>query len=465
MNITPSKRNSLAFKRAYTQKEMKAYQKITTQARQKLGIKDTAAVIFDFNVPSKNGLNYGIGNLNSNENFIDFLQSMTGITRIQAAPQSELKYYSNGETIKPVTSPYSGSTFSIGKQTISLEKLATPKYGNLLDEGFVQLLDEEYNGNKVTREYKTDYDYALGENKDGAIYKALSQAFSKLKSDATNPINAEFEAFKGNIDDDVRKDILYDAISNEYHKKGLVNAADFRNWDEEDRNFFALDRDKQKQREEGLKDDIEFLTFCQFIAEKQHMETKETLNKKGIKYTGDCLVCFSDKEVWANPDCFLNGWFTGGIDPFCPETNNIQPWGSPALNYDELGEFDYNTGDITELKKVGELLYRKFKRFAKLYDGIRMDAFWQYVSPFIYTENLEGKNVENIGNKIIKIMEKAVKDNNGGTFNPDDYILELVGFNTEKGKELTKNIFPHVYSTAYAEYNENPKDLKNTKVT
>lgn len=458
---------SPSFTRALSTKESVEYKKLEKEARDELGLDETSAVVFDFNVPSKKGQNWGIGTLNSlyAGAFVDFLKDVSSVSKIQAAPQSELAYYSNGKTFIPVTSPYSGSTFTLGRHTISLDRLTTNDYANLLDEEYVKQLDKEYKGSKTEREYKTDYKFALGENKDGCIFKALDVAWENYNArleagdGAVIALKNEFETFKKEMSEDMKKDIIFEALSNLYHKEGK-NGAEYNAWSDLDKNLFTskVSPEKREARIKTLENEEEFLAFCQFIAHKQHLQTKEELNKKGIKLFGDCLVCFSPREVWANPDCFLKDWCTGGKDPFCPETNGIQPWGSPALNFDRLGEFD-DKGNIVKLDVTGELLYRKFKNFMELYDGVRMDAFWQYVSPFIYNSGLVGQDVEGVDNKIIKIMEKAANETKGAKFTPDKFVLELIGFNTEKGKELTINRFPHVYSTAYAEYNENPADL------
>ena len=461
---------SVSFQRAFTTKEKKEYKEAQAQARQELGLNETSAIAFDFNMPSKSGANWGIGTLNSNNSikFANFLKEMSGLSKIQAGPQSELAYHSNGENFMPVTSPYSGSTFTLGRHTIDLEKLTKASYGNLLHPDYIKWLDDIYPVSKQTRSYKTDYDYVLGWQKDGVIFNALKLAYENLGNGVKNnnpnalKLDNEFREFKNNMSDEMKKDIYFEILSEKYHKMGKPGTK-LGEWSYIDRYLFTSkvsDEDRENRIKE-LDKQTDLLKFSQFIAQKQHNETKDNLNKNGIKLFGDCLVCFSQKEVWANPDCFIEGWFTGGKDPFCSDTNGIQPWNSPALDYSKLGEYDEN-GEIVSLGKTGELLYKKFKNFMELYDGIRMDAFWQYVSPFIYNNNLEGKDVENIGTKIIKIMEKAANDVHGEC-SPDKFVLELIGFNTEKGKELTINKFPHVYSTAYAEYNENPADLINNQ--
>lgn len=409
-----------SFKRALSTNEQAKLQSLQKQARQELGVKETGAIIFDFNVPSTYGKNYAIGTMNSTSmpEFVDFLKEVSSISKIQASPQGDLQYSKQEGNIVYNLSPYSGTTFTLGAHTISLEKLCEDKYGNLLDENYVKSLDKKYPDLKIVREYSTDYDYVLGKNQDGKLFEALHIAWENFKK--SNYLKDEFEEFKNNLSTYARKNIEFDSVE--------------------------------------LNEDAEFLEFCQFLAFKQHFETKNMLNEKGIKYFGDCLICFSNKEIELHPECFKEDVFMGVEDPNCPETNNIQGWWAKSLNFDRLGSFDEN-GEIIELDVVGELLYEKFKNFLTLYDGIRLDAFWQYITPFEYNSNLEGGYTYKLGDKVLKILEKASYDAKG-EFNPDDFVLELVGYGVQESKDLTRNIYPHIFSTAYSQYGENPDDLK-----
>jgi len=417
--------SNTSFNRAFSTQERKTLDKIQEEARKELALEETSAIIFDFNVPSQTEYNYGIGTLNSSyaPQFIKFLKDISSISKIQTSPQGEFQYSTTDNRVYYTTSPYSGTTFTIGAHTIALEKLCSEKYGSLLDENYVKSLDKNYKGSKEEREYKTDYDYVLGLNHDGVLFQALHKAYNNFQKSNNNGLIKEFEEYKSNLSDDIRKNLEYD----------------------------------NKQ----LNEPLDFLEFCQFIAFKQHMETKENLNSQGIKYFGDCLICFSPQEIASHPNCFKEGLYTGVEDPNCPETNNIQAWWTPSLNYDNLGKFN-EQGEIIELGETGKLLYNKFKNFLTLYDGVRLDAFWQYVTPFEYDKDLKGQYRGDLGNKILKIIERASYDTKG-YFSPDDFVLELVGYGTQTAKDMTKNIYPHIYSTAFAEYDENPTDLKQNK--
>jgi len=412
--------HSFNFKRALSSKEQVKLQRLQNEARKELGVVETGAIIFDFNVPSIYGKNYAIGSMNSSSmpEFANFLKEVSSISKIQAPPQGDLQYKKENGQIVYNLSPYSGTTFTLGTHTIALDKLCENEYGNLLDKAYIESLDKKYPNSKIEREYSTDYDYVLGKKQDGVLFEALHVAYENFKN--ADALKDEFEEFKNNLSTYARKNIEFDS--------------------------------------KELGESVEFLEFCQFLAHKQHNETKKLLNEQGIKLFGDCLICFSDKEIELYPECFKKDVFMGVEDPNCPETNNIQGWWAKSLNFDRLGEFDEN-GEIVELDIVGELLYEKFKNFLTLYDGIRLDAFWQYVTPFEYNSNLEGGYTYKLGDKVLKIIEKASLDAKG-EFNPDDFILELVGYGVQESKDLTRNTYPHIFSTAYSQYGENPADLK-----
>ena len=124
--------NHINFGRAFTTKEKAEYKKLIADCQKELGIKDTTAIVFDFNVPSTEGKNTGIGSTwsESMKSFIPFVKDMTGITSIQLQPQGKI---SRGNT-----SPYSGTNFAFGEHIIALDKLTQKEYGCLLSEDFIK---------------------------------------------------------------------------------------------------------------------------------------------------------------------------------------------------------------------------------------------------------------------------------------------------------------------------------------
>ena len=145
MKINSAAYNNYNFGRAFTTQEKKAYSTLLADARKELEIKDTSAIVFDFNVPSKVGEDTAIGTTWSDamKGFISFVKDMTGITSIQLQPQGKIE--------KGNRSPYSGTTFAYGSHIIDLSKLSQPEYGSILPKKLVQDLDKNYKNTTLNR--------------------------------------------------------------------------------------------------------------------------------------------------------------------------------------------------------------------------------------------------------------------------------------------------------------------------
>ncbi len=457
------------FGRAFTTEEKKEYKELIKTSRKALGLRDTSAIVFDFNVPSEEGFNLGIGSSYSESmlNLTDFMKTMIGINSVQLSPQGK---------ISPVnTSPYSGTNFALGEHIIDLKQLTTPEYAEILSEDDIKNLNLEFQLFDVndSGEYRTDYEYILGSDiKMGTQEKLLKKAYINFgfgvniyDKDASR-LDYEFKQFKEKNKDWLEPETLFSILTEEY------GTDDFNNWDETDKNLYSesIPKEIRQKRIDSLKSDyketIEYESFKQFLADKQQHISKKELNLKSIKVYGDCLLGFARSEIWSAKDCFTENLYYGGPDSLnCPDTNGIQTWGLTALDYTKLGEIGKN-GDISKLGITGKLLYNKYCKFFERYDGLRMDAASQFVDPFIYKETTQGCEkvpMPEINDKILKILCKAGKDTLGRNFdsnNPNKVFLELIGEGAEKSKGLTKNIYPHLFTTSFAEYNETPEQFK-----
>ena len=441
MKINSAIYSNYNFGRAFTTQEKKAHSALLSDARKELEIKDTSAIVFDFNVPSKVGEDTAIGTTWSDamKDFISFVKDMTGITSIQLQPQGKIEMGNR--------SPYSGTTFAYGEHIIDLSKLTTEEYGSILPKKVVTDLDKNYPADKKQRSYRTNYEYVLP-----AQEKALKIAFENFKN---SNLQDEFASFKDRNDKWLERESLFTALTKHY------GTSDYKKWDKIDANLFdeevpeTLRQKRIEQIKSQYSEEIEYENFVQFIADKQQRESHEFLNEENIKLYGDCLIGFSQSEMWAHKDCFRENLYYGGPDPNCPETNGIQTWGLPALDYTKLGECSED-GDLSKLGSTGKLLYDKYEEFFNRYDGIRVDAAWQFVTPFVY-QAVNGKYNEvqlpEINMTIFNIIKAAAK----GKATPDNIMLELVGMSAGKSREMTLNKYPHLYTTAYAEYDENPK--------
>ncbi len=424
------------FQRALTSKELSDYKKTIQNAKDELNIKDTTAIAFDFNYPSEKGKNTSIGTSFSNYayDFNDFLKTMMGVNSIQLQPQGKI---SEGNT-----SPYSGTNFALGEHIIDLNLLTTKEYGNLLDKDYVAELDSNYPKDKNKREYHTDYDWALTNQE-----KALRIAWQKFEQ--SNELKKDFENFKKENSNWLEYEAMFDVLSKKY------NTTNFSEWSEIDKNLYNKDfpsdiRQRRIQKlKKDFKEEIEYKNFVQFLADKQQKSSKARNNKNDIKLYGDDLIGFSQSEVWGNKACFKDNEFYGATE---------SSWGVGAPDYSKIGKCDGK--DTSELGETGKFLYNTFLEFFKRYDGIRVDAAWQFVTPIIYNQFGEKIPSQGVKDTIFNIINLAAKEAYGEDFdekNPDNIMVEMIGRSSVEGAKITKNIYPQLYTTLLEYTDKNPK--------
>ena len=418
---------STSFGRALTTAEKKDFQKVTQDAKKCLGLDKTTATIFDFSVPTTNNKDTGIGTTLSDDaqKLAGMLKTMCGINSIQLQPQGEVSNY--------VKSPYSGTSFSLGMHIIDLTKLKDEEYGALLT---VKDLQAPY-FTKNTNHTSVNYDNVFGENGQKAQLQKAYDRFTKL--DAKSPLKKEFEAFKKENSYWLEKDALFEAAAEDNGSR------DVKTWTERDKNVFATKEGDKKRIAELKKvtndrgqNAVDFEEFVQFIADKQQKEAKYNFNKQGIQIFGDCQIGFSDKDVWAHKSAFHPSLEFG-----CDLDSGDKSCWSRAIDFSKLNG------------EAGELLYNKFDKFFKRYNGVRIDAAWQLVHPMLcepWLENGENK-FDDRGNKLgqeISISPKVPKngkyiiqdivlkaaDNNG--IPHDKVLLELLGGNSYQSLDAVK---------------------------
>lgn len=455
-----------SFGRAFTTEEKNDYKKLLRASQKELGLRDTEVIVFDFSVPSEKGYNIGIGSTFSKSmiKLTDFMRSMTGITSVQVGPQ--------GKITPENTSPYSGTNYAFGEHIIDLKQLTRSEYAQILSDKDIQDVNKEYFDDKEKIEYRADYDNVIGtETKIGYQERLLKRAYRNfgfgmsIYDRDTAKLDYEFQLFKKDNKDWLEPETMFKLLTEEY------GTDDYNEWLEEDRDLYSnstSNRARQERIDElnkNYREQADFENFKQFLAYKQQQEFKEKLNLRNMNLYGDCLLGFARSEIWANKDCFKENVFYGGPDESCQETNGIQIWGFNAIDFDKLGYMGEN-GDTSKLGVSGKMLYNKYKRFFERYDGLRIDAAWQFVTPFLYKEEdydfikVEAPELED---RIFNIMNHAGKEAMGRKFdisNPTNVMLELIGTSADKSKLLTKNVYPHIYTTNAAEYGDTPEQYK-----
>ena len=372
---------NVSFQRAFTTSEKQDCMRICDEVKKELGINKgkTIATIFDVQVPKEN-YDMGMGTMfgKDAQKMAEYLKGMFGITGIQLAPQGQISNY--------IRSPYSATSFSLGSHLIDPEKLIG--YG-LLNEQDVK--SQIKKGGRVLNSEVVQYARIFDE-KTG-YEPLLKEAFRNFEQlDNKNPLKKEFGEFRKNNEYWLHKDALFEACA-------IVNGSrDIRDWSKRDQNIFKTkegDRARIKLLEQIVDEEndnvVNYQEFVQFIADKQLKEAKAAFNKKGIDIYTDCPVAFSQKDYWAHKSAF----------------HPTQEFGC-----DGMGNGKYNCwGSAPDFSKLdgeaGELLKQKFDMAFSRYNGVRVDAAWQYIHPMIVEpyKGEDGRGVFEDGNKMGKKVE------------------------------------------------------------
>ena len=457
----PQVNNTLAFGRAFTTQEKQQYKKLIHDSRKALGLEDTSAIIFDFNVPGEKNYDIGIGTTfsDSMSQFSKFVQDMTGITSIQLAPQ--------GKISPDNVSPYKSTNYAIGSHIINLKKLTQKKYVEILMPDDIKQASDKYDGESIQHKYKTDYKNVLGTDViRGEQEKLLYLAFTNfgfglsIYEESSERLNVEFQKFKEDNKEWLEPESIFTILTEEYENDN------FNDWNDIDKDLYThklSDNERQERINEIKRENqelIEYENFKQFLAYKQQHELRSEQNKQGLKLYGDCLLGFSNSEIWRNKDCFNEETLN----------NDISSRGLDSLDYTKLGKLDKN-GDIAELGAAGKLLYNKYCKLFERYDGLKINKQRQLTPQ----TNNESKKI------ILSIMNKALKDTMGDKFNPSVQIIlddsydgnhnndSLVAIAEDK----KKRVFQHNIDTSklnysvseYKNQNQEEKDKENFRIS
>lgn len=347
-----------------TDKDAKKIKKICQKALKELGKKNFALIIHGNSFPAIPGKNTGFGTPNSEagKKLMDFASGL--FNAIQLGPQ--------GKTKACDSSPYTGTIFSLNPLFIDLEQLTTKDWGNILSTSTYNRVCNE-NPNKDIN--KTAYSYIVK-----AQDEALKEAYVNFKQWNNHKLNKEFDKFKQENDFWLSKDALYEALvienNNDYWP--LWNSS-------VDRNLFNPKNDEEKKavflREKELRlkyaDEINYYSFCQFVAAKQNEQTKKYALKHDLKLIADRQVAFSDRDSWAYQSLFLDGWMLG-----CPPdyfSKDGQAWGFPVVDPKKMFNED---GSLGEAGKLLKQLYKKM--FKENPGGVRIDHIVGLIDPWVY---------------------------------------------------------------------------------
>lgn len=372
------------------EKQKADYQKTIAESFKVLGKENLALIIHGGSFPAAAGQNTGFGSPNS-QGARDLVGFIKGIfNSIQLGPA--------GKTKGVDSSPYTGTIFSTNPLFIDLLDLTSKEWANILsEETYANIV--ENNPNKGLN--KTSYSYIFAQQE-----KALREAFknfraksadlkslSKAEKTAVEKISKEFETFKTTNNSWLEKDAVYEALcvkhSNDYWPVWT---------DKLDKNLFNPQNETEAKSaaarlseiKKEFAEEIEYYSFCQYVADAQKEAIKDFALKNNIKMIADRQVAFSDRDVWANQSLFLQGWFLG-----CPPdyfSKDGQAWGFPVMDPKKLFNEDGSLGN------GGELLKALFKKmFKENPGGVRIDHIIGLIDPWVYKSGRKPKPEEGAG--------------------------------------------------------------------
>lgn len=238
--------------------------------------------------------------------------------------------------VGPGNSPYmSTCSFALEDRYISLD--------DLVKEG---LLEEA--PKFAPKASKIDYQAVL-DYKDEYLYKAYKEFIKK-------PFRG-YQKFKK----DNKWLVPYALFMTLRKKNGYVT---WNNWKKKDLKLFSLSRAPK-----AYKDEIEFISFKQFIAFRQWNKVRKFAKKLGITIIADCPFYVGIDSV----DCLLNKEeflldekYNPTLVSGCPPdafSDDGQLWGTPIYDFKKMKENNYN------------FLVERIASYMKTCDILRLDHF------------------------------------------------------------------------------------------
>lgn len=387
-----------AFGRRLTPEELLEYQATLSEAKEKAGNNGKSVfIVHDACLPQNADGNTGVGNLSSKKSleFFDFMKKYLGIKSVEILPAGEVAPYQSGKFF----CAYHSSAFSLSPHQVNLELLTTPEYLSMITQE--DIASVVASNTMPKKEVWANFENVVN---DGSSFdNVLRKAFNSFKENKGASLHKEFEEYRLANEDWLKPKVLFKELFKVYGHRN------WRVWDERDRNLLIdIDDAKQARINELLansSEDCEYYCFKQFLADKHLAHSRAELNARELKLIGDCLIAFSQDEVWANQKAFNLDYSVG--------------WGLPALDYETITQ---------EGSPAEKLLKRKVQLFAQRYDSIRFDVSWAYLAPNLRPFKDGGaaysKNTE-FGSVILDRIDDYVKEIKGQDFDTKELIHEF----------------------------------------
>ncbi len=389
----------LSFGRLLTQNEMEEYKSTLKEAKAAVGNDGKSVfIVHDACLPQNTDMNTGVGNLSTKKSlqFFDFIKNYLGVNSVEILPAGECVPYQKGKFF----CAYHSSAFSLSPHQINLELLTTPEYSSLITQDDIKTVVDANTMPK--KESLANFENVV--NDDSSFDKIIKKAFDSFRQKKDLNLSKEFEEYKLANEDWLKPKAMFKVLK---QKNGTDR---WRNWPQEDRELLVDIDDAKKARISQLladnSEELEYYSFKQFLADKHLAYSKKSLNERGLKLIGDCLIGFSEDEVWANQKAFNLDYSVG--------------WGLPSLDYETITQ---------EGSPAEKLLKRKVQLFAQRYDSIRFDVSWAYIEPKL--SPLDWKNGSkysqntDFGSMILDRIDKYVKEIKGKDFDTKELIHEF----------------------------------------
>lgn len=269
--------------------------------------------------------------------------------------------------------------------------------------------------------YTADYEFARKE-KMNMLRTAFKNAGEKAKEFAESFCREHFWA---------EDYALFKAVK---QKNG---EAQWWDWQEENKDYTACIKDKDK-----YKDEMTFWLFVQYEFFKQWHSLKKYANENGIKILGDMpiYVSMDSADVWSNTELFkinkksLCPEEVAGVPPDYFSADG-QLWGNPLYDWERLEKENYRWW----VQRLGEEF--------SMYDKVRIDHFRGLESywavPFGSKTAKNGQWKKGPGMKLINAFKKEYP-------NPDIIAEDLGYYSDDVARLLKESGFPGIRVIQFA---------------
>ena len=427
--------DNIQFKRKPTQKEFRFYTSAINEGLKVLD-KEVGLIIHNSSVPSKAGLNLGIGSLLSKISelvFKPFIRSH-GLSKIMQDPIFIRKKLKD----EPF-SPYDPVSTSKNIYMIPLEKLASDEYANLLSQKTLNYIiannAAEQSSDKVNyQSVSLNYDKALKEVYSNFVTRTYSGVINdytpKVDLEKTKFLEDEYYVFKEKHYDELAPNAIYEILA---EKNGEY---DWQKWDDIEKGLFVDPRyiEYKKSMLEDYCEKIDFHIFKQWLLEREIKKSNKSDLDLGISVIADTPIAFTPSEVWQNQDIFLKDLRLGcPPDFYCKDGH---PWGFAVLDPAKIFNKDGTLG------KGGDFLKKRYEAiFETSPGGVRIDHLIGLIDPYVYQKDAT-----------------KMTDENSGRLHSSPHRPFLSKYSKFKDSDFT-NIFEKIIFPAAAKYGVSKSDI------